>query len=333
MKFSAVIPLYNGGPTLGATLDAVLAQHHPAHEIIVVDDASTDQGPAIAARYGDRIKLMRREQNAGVQMARNFGVEHASGDWIAFCDQDDLWSPEYLSRNAALLAAVPDLELIFTNFQRLIDGKLEDRSKFAQAPSGFWEQAGRRVLPEGWVFERPIAGLTFGWHPVFPSATIVSRRLIDAVGGFNPAMRGLRPEDGEFTLRCLYRAKVGAIPDPEVTIRRHATNFSRDQVMTLVDEVAALQFVRAHHEEARQFWPVIDAEIRQRRILAAHGAFAQGNHKLLRQLLSDIGPVDRNGILRAKAMVASLPAPLDGWANTGLQGLSGALRNLLRLRR
>ena len=330
VRFSVIVPLYTGGATLAATLDAILAQTRPPLEVIVVDDASTDDGAMVTEQYRNAIKLLRLNNNSGVQAARNRGIDHAAGDWIALCDQDDLWAPDYLARHAALIAAAPRLDFVFANFRRTVHGNMEPQAKFDQAPPGFWQQCGRRVLAEGWVFDRCIAGQTFVWHPMFPSATVISRRLIETVGGFDTAMRGLRPEDGEFTLRCLYRATVGAIPDPVVTIQRHGGNFSRDQMLSLVDEVAALRFVRSHHEAARPYWPIIDDQIRRRRISAAHAAFARGEHSLLRRLGGEIDPHDQTLALRVKLAVAALPAPLDNWINAALQHAGAACRVVAR---
>jgi len=247
MTFSVIVPLYNGERFLSATLDAILGQSLPAADIIVIDDGSTDGGPAIARGYGDRITLLSLDGNSGVQAARNAGIGVASGEWIAFCDQDDLWDACYLARAERLRRSVPELDFLFANFRMVRDGIPDQHTKFDQAPPGWWQAAKRREQHEGWTFEGPIAGQTFLWQPIFPSAMLVTRKLIETVGGFDVAMRGLRPEDWEFTLRCLYRAKVGALPDPLVTIRRHETNFSRDVVMISADEVMALQFVKRTH--------------------------------------------------------------------------------------
>jgi glycosyltransferase involved in cell wall biosynthesis len=323
VRFSVIIPLYNGERYLAATLDSILDQSVAPHEIIVVDDGSTDGGPDIVARYAGRVTLITAAGNSGVQAARNLGIARTSGTWIALCDQDDLWAPSYLAAHAALLAADPGITFSFCNFRLLHDGVPDRESKFDQAPPGFWEQAGRRELVAGWVFDQCIARQTFAWHPIFPSASVVARRLIKEVGCYDESMRGLRPEDGEFTLRCLYHARTGAIPTSLVTIRRHESNFSRDQFRVRADEVTVLRFIRSHHAEARPFWPEIDVQINRRLIDAAHGAFANREHARMRHLLSEIGPTNRDLRLRAKAIVVSLPAPFDMWANTALQRLSG----------
>jgi glycosyltransferase involved in cell wall biosynthesis len=90
VKVSAIIPVYNGGKFIAATLESVLGQSYPLHEVIVVDDGSTDASPAILRSYGGRVRVF-RQTNQGVAAARNAGLRQASGDLIAFIDQDDLW--------------------------------------------------------------------------------------------------------------------------------------------------------------------------------------------------------------------------------------------------
>ena len=92
---SVIIPTYNRARSIAEAIDSVLAQTVPAHEIIVVDDGSTDETPAILAAYGDRIIVIRQE-NCGVSAARNAGIARATGEWIGFLDSDDLWLPERL---------------------------------------------------------------------------------------------------------------------------------------------------------------------------------------------------------------------------------------------
>jgi glycosyltransferase involved in cell wall biosynthesis len=97
---SVVIPCYNAAGFIERTLRSVLAQTHRELEVIVVDDASTDESAALVeqmARNDPRVRLLRRTRNAGTPGApRNEGVAAAGGEWIAFLDADDLWHPSKL---------------------------------------------------------------------------------------------------------------------------------------------------------------------------------------------------------------------------------------------
>ncbi len=106
IKFSVVIPAYNAASTIRRTLDSCLAQSHPAYEIIVVDDFSTDETPAILATYGDQIKNIQLLHNNGASTARNKGLDAATGDYIAFLDADDVWHPKKLEIVASILSSV-----------------------------------------------------------------------------------------------------------------------------------------------------------------------------------------------------------------------------------
>lgn len=328
MEISAVIPVYNGADYIGETIEAVLAQSKPPAEIIVVDDCSTDDSRRIAESYRDRATVLSTGQNSGVQVARNVGVAHARTEWVALCDHDDFWCAEYLAKLSDLLDGEAGVEFAFCNFRTVRDAGLLDGTKFDQAPRGYWELAGRRIVPGGWVFDRSFAGQTYLWHPIFPSASSFSKRLLEKVGAFNPAMKGVRPEDGEFVLRCLYHAKVGVLPEPLVTIRRHKTNSTRDHLLTQIDEVKLLSWIRKHHAEARRYADIIDAEIRRRRIAAVHAAFAARRHDLMRELLADVPPRDRSMNLRIKSLVGSLPDNIGLASNRILQAASRLVRPL-----
>lgn len=88
---SLVMPVYNVAEFLPRCLDSLAAQTRPADEIIAVDDGSTDACPAILAEYAQRLPSLRtvRQENGGLSAARNTGIEHARGKWLAFVDSDD----------------------------------------------------------------------------------------------------------------------------------------------------------------------------------------------------------------------------------------------------
>ena len=95
---SVVIPLYNKEKTIVHTLSTVMSQTYKCFEVIVVNDGSSDNSvQLINDNFSDsRIRIISQE-NSGVSVARNKGVEEAKGDWIAFLDADDEWLPDYLS--------------------------------------------------------------------------------------------------------------------------------------------------------------------------------------------------------------------------------------------
>lgn len=92
---SVIIPTYNREKYVAKAIDSVLSQKFEDYEIIVVDDGSTDNTKETLRGFKDKIKYIYQD-NSGVSAARNTGIRHASGEWLAFLDSDDEWMPDYL---------------------------------------------------------------------------------------------------------------------------------------------------------------------------------------------------------------------------------------------
>jgi glycosyltransferase involved in cell wall biosynthesis len=103
---SVIIPCYNQGRFLKEAVDSVLSQSYGQVEVLVVDDGSTDDTAAVAARYGPRIRYLYKD-NDGLSAARNTGILEATGEFVLFLDADDYLSPEMLERHVAAAHATP----------------------------------------------------------------------------------------------------------------------------------------------------------------------------------------------------------------------------------
>jgi GT2 family glycosyltransferase len=215
---SVIIPAYKVAQYIAATLDSVLAQTFKEYEIIVVNDGSpdTEELEKVLAPYRDRITYLRQE-NQGQSAARNTGIRAARGKYIAPLDGDDMWDPEYLAAQLAVLEADPSLDMIYA-----------DARVFGEAP-----EAGRTLMElspsTGEVtFER----LVTRQCAVNFSVSVCRRETLLRAGLFDPAQR--RVEDIDLWLRIarqggriVYQRRVLG------SYRRHAGNLSANQVADL----------------------------------------------------------------------------------------------------
>ena len=97
---SVVMPVYNGERYLMEAVDSVLAQSYVALELIIVDDGSTDSTATILVQLKDKRVRVITTENKGVSVARNTAIEHATGEWLAFLDSDDVWKLDKLERQS-----------------------------------------------------------------------------------------------------------------------------------------------------------------------------------------------------------------------------------------
>ncbi len=193
MRISVVIPTFNRIGTLGRALESVLAQTRPAHEIIVVDDGSTDGTGAWVARCYPEVRHV-YQGHTGVSSARNRGIDVAVGEWIAFLDSDDMWLPEKLAVQAQRIAGDGRLAICHAN--------------------EIWMRDGRRVNPcrrhtkyGGWIFQRCLPRCV-----ISPSSVLIERRVLRRVGGFDEQLPAC--EDYDLWLRICARYPVGYVERP-----------------------------------------------------------------------------------------------------------------------
>lgn len=172
MKFSVVIPLYNKEKYIEATIRSVLSQTCQEFEVLVVDDGSVDGSLELAEKLAsDRVRIIRQE-NQGVSVARNTGIEHASGEFICFLDADDQWRPEYLATIDALTNQYPESDMFVTAYAVNMGGGKVHYSTRLEPETG--------CVPSYWLT------LARGYDFVWTSATVIRRETLIRAGLFKP---------------------------------------------------------------------------------------------------------------------------------------------------
>jgi glycosyltransferase involved in cell wall biosynthesis len=122
---SVMIGVYNGARYLAEAIESVLAQTHPASEVIVVDDGSEDESGAIAESYGSPVRCIRQE-NGGMAAARNRAIGEATGDYFAFLDADDRFRPDKLEAQLAVFDADPELDVVYGHVTEFLSPDLDE---------------------------------------------------------------------------------------------------------------------------------------------------------------------------------------------------------------
>ena len=172
MKFSVVIPLYNKAHYIERTIRSVLRQTCQDFELIVVDDGSADNSLELARKYeSDRVRVIAQE-NQGVSVARNTGIENARGKFIAFLDADDEWQENYLATIHGLTDQYPQSDIFVTAYTvDMGNGKFHYSTRL-EPETG--------CLPSYWLT------LAKGYDFVWTSATVIRRNALLQAGLFKP---------------------------------------------------------------------------------------------------------------------------------------------------
>ncbi|WP_225206444.1 glycosyltransferase family 2 protein [Novosphingobium huizhouense] len=234
---SVIVPAYNAETTLIETLRSISAQSHAAIEVLVIDDGSSDRTAELAERYAreydQRVRTVRQD-NAGVAAARNKGAALARSDLLAFVDADDLWAPDKLARQRAVLeAAGPQAGLCYT-WYAMIDA--ESRIFYCE---DFVERS-------GWLLDALLITNFIGNG----SSALVRRAAFEAARGFDPALRAAGAqgcEDILFYCRVAEHYAIVVVPDYLVGYRQYRESMSGDLAAMLRSWLLVVDEMRARH--------------------------------------------------------------------------------------
>jgi glycosyltransferase involved in cell wall biosynthesis len=225
---TVVVPAFNAEATIGATLDSLRAQSMTRWEAIVVDDGSTDATAEVVERYvamDPRISLL-RQANAGLSAARNAAISAASHPWLLSLDADDAIHPTTLARVRDALLSDATLDAVHYGWA-VVD-----------ASGRFLTE--ERCEAEGDLFDLFACRCAFPIH-----ACVVRRSLVEAIGGFDPAMRD--GEDWPVWQRIARRgARFGRIPDTLAYYLKRDGSISSNMDRLLIRALGTIELGHSH---------------------------------------------------------------------------------------
>lgn len=255
-RVSVYITSYNQKAWLQEAIDSVLAQTVAPHEIIIVDDASSDGSWELLEQYRARhphlIRPIRHDRNLGIARTRIDALTAVTGDYVTYVDGDDRFLPDKLEHELATLAANPDAELVYSNFH-FIDAEGERTALWAEDTD---------TVYAGWIFPHVFARN-------FPKRTLFRNELVSCAAlrraGLHDPQLSLF-EDFELRLRLSFCAQAAYCDRPLAEYRRHSGSLSHRDLRS---HLAALDYcfaknvgllsvldpdIRAQVQQAYQDW-------------------------------------------------------------------------------
>ena len=225
-SFSLIIPAYQAASTVGDAVSSALAQTYPAHEVIVVDDGSTDDLAGALSTFAGRIRLIRKE-NGGAASARNAGVAAAEGEFVAFLDADDVYGPRRLEVLGELGAARPDLDIVTTDMSLVVDGRVVGRFN-VENPFASVDQ---RVA----ILRSCFVG----------GCPAIRRSRLRAIGGFDETL--VMGCDWDCLIRLILDGSLaGLVDEPHMEYRLRPDSLTSARTASLWSRVGILEKARAN---------------------------------------------------------------------------------------
>jgi GT2 family glycosyltransferase len=225
LDFSVIIPAYQAAAFVGTAVASALEQTYPPHEVIVVDDGSTDELEEALDPYLGRI-VLHQQANSGLASARNAGLRRSTGDWVVLLDADDFWAPNRLEQMAKHIATHSSQTVITTD-AIIVDADGNPMRRYYEGSE----------FPRPTDQRREILRRNF----IFVSAA-APREAVCEAGGFDTGLEAA--EDWDLWIRMIRAGAVaGLVEAPLAYYRRHQTNMSSNSIRMSRAESAVMDRV------------------------------------------------------------------------------------------
>jgi glycosyltransferase involved in cell wall biosynthesis len=212
---SVIIPAYNCAEFVGEAVRSVMQQDYPRKEIIAVNDGSTDGTLSVLQSFGNEI-LVVDQPNGGAAAARNTGLRHAKGDYIAFLDGDDVWFAGKLGVQVRYLEEHPHVGLVFTDWTIWPESRdprpFHRRPHLGKSPSDEMDPS-----QSGWIYSRLLLDCVLN-----TSTVLIRSAIVRKVGDFDQSLRN--GQDYDLWLRISRIAEIHKLVAPLAVYRHHGGN-------------------------------------------------------------------------------------------------------------
>ncbi len=210
---SVIVPTYNRAGLISETIDSILNQTYKNFELIIVDDGSTGNTEEVIRKFEDsRIKYIKTDYSGVPARPRNIGVKKAKGEYIAFCDDDDMWLPEKLEKQIRIFQISKETAMLYTRYKTIEDGVITNK-----------------IFPENGNYKSgDIFKSLYLRSFILCSSAMVKRSVLDQVGLFNTDPNLITCEDADLWLRIALKHNIKCTDDLPLTIYRlHSQSISQ----------------------------------------------------------------------------------------------------------
>lgn len=291
-KISVVIPAYNAQEYIGDALVSVLEQTYAVFEVIVVDDGSTDRTKKEIEEFQDKHKHgffnpqteihYIYQDNKGPAAARNTGIQHARGNYIAFLDSDDLWYPQKLERQMALIGQ-SSYVMVYCDMTHVENGEEVYRSYLHEVPYKYFERGNiyENLLKENFIFTPTV---------------LVKKEVLLECQLFDEEL--MICEDYKMWLSIAKKYRIGFVDEPLVTRRRTEMNITQDRLLYIQSGLSLFEELMQYPRHSKKNKQIVHERLQQYYYELGYYFWEQ---EMPREARKEFAKIDRNSPLRSKA--------------------------------